>query len=258
MEGGSAFDRLDDLIDRIGDRLAELNAGALDLERLEQLCDDARELNERLIVLRHRARVEKVRGRGGERPIDPRQINLIQAIEHEKEARRAKRMEKKLTAEAAARQHDVAAEPQSPVIAAAAGAPPPEGPPGPIPPSKKVGKSSTQPREVPFRLVPPAPDRPSRPASTPAKATVADKLEHAPIADLAKAIVLSQKFWFINELFGRDASAYDKTIKRLNAAGGLEEALSILQEDVTGKQKKSPNDAALAELMDLIQRRFST
>lgn len=260
MEAGSAFDRLDDLIDRIADRLGELNAGALDLEKLEELCDDARELNERLIVLRHRARVEKVRGKGGERPIDPRQINLIQAIEHEKHMRRAKREEKRRAAEAAATaSHGLVAEP---------GPAPPT--PGPVTSTVGVGTVDAKPplpgpaggpreKEPPFRLMPPPPERPARPAiPSPGKITVAEKLEHAPITDLPKAIVLSQKFWFINEIFGKDASTYEKAIKRINTAGGLEEAFAILEGEMQGRMKKGLNEEALTELKELIQRRFKT
>lgn len=225
---------LNELAARIAEGIKRLDEGALDLDALGALCDDVRDLDERLVVLRHRAREERVRapekptqaeatnGRPEPLPVDPRQMNIIQAIETEKKVPPAA---------------------NAPSVAAGS---------APETKSKRSG------REPAFKLVPPpATTAAGAPPKTPAtaKPTLADKLEHAPIKDLAKAIVISQKFWFINGLFGKDASAYDRAIKRMNAAGGLEEARTILRMEAEEHAKK-PDEEALTALMDLLQRRF--
>ena len=234
MEASTAHTRMNELSARIAAGLIGLEKGDLDLEALDALCDDLRELNERMIVLRHAARVEHVRGESGldaaaeveGQPIevptpDPRQITLIEAIESEKKAKKERR-EQRVTATI------IASEPA----------------PNPIP--------APAPAQQPlFKLMPPSPS--PAPAK---KASLAQKLEHAPIADLQKVIVLSQKFWFINELFSKDASAYERTIKQLNTASGLEEARAIMRTEVEERSKKKLNEEAMAQLAELIERRF--
>jgi hypothetical protein len=43
---------------------------------------------------------------------------------------------------------------------------------------------------------------------------------------------------------------------QLNAAGGLEEARAIVRSEVEQRSKKKPNEEALAQLIDLVERRF--
>ena len=69
--------------------------------------------------------------------------------------------------------------------------------------------------------------------------TVADKMEHAPVADLRKAIALSQKFWFVAELFGGDRKRYEEAIDAINGMGSLEEAQSYMTTEITAKQAKA-------------------
>ena len=210
-EQGSA--RINALMASIGARLRELEGGELDLSGLDRLSEEARELYEQLVVLRHKAREAKVKGDRAAAteavsepapirldvatPInDPRQITLIDAIENEKRVKREKR------AAAAAK----------PTIA--------------------------------------------EPVAVMKKTAPAGNLEHPPIKDLAKAIAISEKFWFIAELFDKDATAYEQVIKRINTAGGLAEAKTIVDIEVLKKAKKKPAEEVTAAFMDLIERRF--
>ena len=86
--------------------------------------------------------------------------------------------------------------------------------------------------------------------------TVAGKLEHAPVADLHKAIALSQKFWFIAEIFGGQRAFYEKTINALNAMGNAQAAEANLRHEVLDKLEKPPGEDVLATFMELLHRRF--
>ena len=95
------------------------------------------------------------------------------------------------------------------------------------------------------------------PAPAPAKGpSLAEKLEHAPIADLGKAITLSQKFLFLAELFGGQNTAYDQAIKTINGHASVAEAKAYLDNEVLANVKKAPDPDALASFMDLVERRF--
>jgi hypothetical protein len=212
----------------------ELGQGALGLEGLEQACGDARELYERLVILRHKAREAAVQiapappaspkkeeappvaaepppMRLDTRPPEttPRQVSLIEAIE---------------------------ATEQVPEAAAPATLPSVEPPKGSMP---------TDPvSEVPAR-------------SPTSATTLAEKLERASILDLSKAISLSHKFWFVAELFNGDRINYDKTIDRLNTLASHTEAQAFLQAEVLGKLKKPADPEALATFQELIKRRYA-
>ena len=87
--------------------------------------------------------------------------------------------------------------------------------------------------------------------------TVAGKMEQAPVADLRKAIALSQKFWFVAELFAGDRNRYEKAIDTINAMGSLNEAQAYMNEEINAKLPKPPGEEVAATFTDLLQRRFS-
>ena len=87
--------------------------------------------------------------------------------------------------------------------------------------------------------------------------TVAGKMEHAPVADLRKAIALSQKFWFVAELFAGDRKRYEESIDAINAMGSLDEAQAYMSTQITAKLPKPPGEEVAATFNDLLQRRFS-
>lgn len=223
-----------------------LNAGTLKLEGLETACNDARELFERLVVLRHKARESTVGGdqKSGDqlspealssvveqaspivsptlveepvpvrldtRPMEanPRQTSLIEAIESIGE----------------------------PAAAEKTPTPTMEG-------SAKTVKPATQesPTKAPVA-------RPKAPPS------VAEKLEKAAVADLGKAISLSHKFWFVAELFNGDRINYERSIDKLNAFTSLGQAETFVREEVLDKLKKPADPEAVTTFTDLIIRR---
>jgi len=74
-----------------------------------------------------------------------------------------------------------------------------------------------------------------------------------PITDIAAAIGINDRFYFIRELFSGDALAYGDTIKRLNAAASLGEAMRILDESTV----MGSDPAAQSSFVDVVRRKFS-
>jgi hypothetical protein len=222
--------RMNELIATLQEALQRLEKGGMDRQGLERTVEEARELYERLVVLRHKAREAQVAGgavkdtpttppapapvepsteepiRLDTRPPDihPRQTSLIEAIAE--------------------------MEPEKPARAANA---------------KDTGKEVVGPAATP---VPKA-------ASKEKQATVAEKLEKAPVADLGKAIALSQKFWFVAELFNGDRIGYDKAVENLNTMSDRAAALDYAETQVRPRMKPDADPAAWDTFIDLIERR---
>jgi hypothetical protein len=73
------------------------------------------------------------------------------------------------------------------------------------------------------------------------------------VSDIAAAIGINDRFYFIRELFSGDALAYGDTIKRLNAAASLGEAMKILDESTV----MGSDPAAQSSFVDVVRRKFS-
>lgn len=74
-----------------------------------------------------------------------------------------------------------------------------------------------------------------------------------PIDDIASAIGINDKFYFIRELFSGDSLAYQDTIKRLNSASSLGEAMRILDESTV----MGSDPAAQSAFVDVVRRKFN-
>jgi hypothetical protein len=100
-------------------------------------------------------------------------------------------------------------------------------------------------------------EAPSEGAAPATKApSLAEKLEHAPIADLGKAITLSQKFQFLAELFSGQKEVYEQAITHINGAKAFDEAKRYVDNEVLAKLRKSPDPDTVTSFMDLVERRF--
>jgi len=248
MATDKAFRTMNELVSALAKAERELGQGALGLEGLEQACGDARELYERLVILRHKAREAAVQMAPApapppappappkrEEPVPvvaeppamrldtrppetaPRQVSLIEAIEATEQV-----------------PEEEAPTPAAPV---ASQAEPPK---------------ATVPTEPVREVV--SPVAASLPKSAP---TLAEKLEQAAIPDLAKAISLSHKFWFVAELFNGDRITYDKSIDRLNTMPDGAAAQAFVQAEVIDKLRKPADPEALATFTELVKRRYA-
>ena len=78
-------------------------------------------------------------------------------------------------------------------------------------------------------------------------------MKNKPIEDIAAAIGINDRFYYIRELFSGDASAYHDTVGRLNSAGSLGEAMKILDESTV----MGSDPAAQSSFVDVVRRKFS-
>lgn len=226
---------MNELIRSLQQAMDRLQDGKLDLEELEQATGQAQALYERFVVLRHKAREAAVgTAKAAEAPAPQPEAPTPQP-----EVPRAAEPSIRLDT----RPPDISPH-QTSLIDAIAET---EGLHGKEPETKPVAAA----RPKVSRPAPASAKAPARPA------TVADKLEHAPVADLRKAIALSQKFWFVAELFANDRKRYEEAIDVLNGMGGRAEAEAYLKSEVIDKLSGPPGEEVTATFTELLQRRYS-
>ncbi len=244
------FIPLQSLAQQLTDQLNHLYSGQYKKESLESMVNNARDLYERLIVLRHKAYEHEVNGSLTEEiqnttveielptftldlsevtdnaretestsdfnPIvhesvaDQRQVNLMDMIE---EVTKTEPTENTVTTE----------------------------------PSEDNAIGISFPEPTPIVSLN---DILSQNQST---STILNRLEKSKIDDLKKSITMNQRFQFARELFNGDSEQYEITISALNNCDS-EKALEMFQ---TYKQKWSWDETTIAfiELLDLVQRR---
>ncbi len=220
------------LIEELKGAEQAMSSGSMSLDALDAATVSARELYERLVVLRHKAR-EQAAAKPKVAPAPP--------------------------------------PPPAPAPKPAAAEKKPAAPsPAPPPPPAPVIRLSTQPASRPEPAVA-VEEKEEAPVmrtaaeflkeALAAKArtgeTVGEKLENARIGDLARAITLSDKFWFTKEIFGGDAKAYEMGVSLLNSAKDRSDALAFLHDELIAKLKTPPDSAAVEAFTDLLHRRFA-
>lgn len=223
MPDHKGHERISGLIASITQAVGRLQEGKLGLEELEQSTTDARLLYERLVVLRHKLRegavghaVKPSKPEPDPEPPEPAPVPI--------------RLD--------TRPPEVPVHQTSLIDAIAeteASAPPPKAVPEvksrPVDKAKQVRPEGSQPH------------------------TVADRMEHSPVADLRKAIALSQKFWFVAELFGGDRARYEAAIDSLNAVEDFDTAREWMEKEVLAPLPAPPGEVA-ETFTELLRRRY--
>ncbi len=223
-----------ELIEQIRKALGELDEGQLDLDGVDRTTEQARSLYERLVVLRHKAR--EVRVTPPPPPVaepapPPRPVEMPPMRLDTRPAEVTPRQTSLIDAIA-----ETETTPASPPAPAA---------------SEPVAVRASR------AVDPPAPKKgPEATKPAPRSASLADKLEKGPVADLHKAIALSQKFWFVAELFQGQRERYEKAIDKLNGLGSAEEARAYVDKEIIGPLGKVPDADAMRSFLDLIERRY--
>lgn len=244
------FIPLQSLAQQLTDQLNHLYSGQYKKESLESMVNNARDLYERLVVLRHKAYEQEVNGSMSEvvqnpaaeidlptftldlsdipsgstetesptdfNPIvnesvaDQRQVNLMDMIE---EVTKSEPTENTATTE--------------------------------TPEANTLSASFTEPTPIVSLN-----DILSQNQNT---STILNRLEKSKIDDLKKSITMNQRFQFARELFNGDSEQYEITISALNNCDS-DKALELFQ---NYKQKWSWDETTIAfiELLDLVQRR---
>ena len=245
MSDQKGYERMHELIGSLRSALGRLEEGKLSSEGLEQAVEEARKLYERLVVIRHKAREAALLAAQKAKPTvvaEAPQVPEVAPIRLDTRPPETSPHQTSLIDAIAETESAPAEESPAPVKAAPA----------------KVEAEKIVPEKVVVEKIAPEIPRVAKPKPVPKERpeTVAAKLEHAPVADLHKAIALSQKFWFVAELFSGQREQYDKSIDALNNMPGLSEAQTYMEIEVVGKLPKPPGDDVLATFMELLQRRY--
>jgi hypothetical protein len=255
MNDSVKFKRIQELAATLQAGLDELSVGKLSIEQLEMLTDHSRELHERLVVLRHKAydvsvKGEKVESKEAEpvsiafkistpapspaaatpppAPVESKpevpvnQVSLIDAIEEVTKA------------EAAPEPTSSVKETSEESFEINVGA------------RQEAINTYTQPK--PQESIN---DRLSKTVGN--VASVAQKHEHTPIADLKRAITLNQRFQFSKELFKGNNQEYEVAIDRLNNTN-RDEAFRQL-DALKSKYSWNNESQVTQDFVELIERR---
>lgn len=267
------FKSIPELIQSLNQLALRINKGSVGLEEFEVTLRDARELYERLVILRYKAiedrnlmgmsqqappepeKKEQATESSGETELAPKQISLIDSIEEiareaTPPAPTAEKKSEEPLQELPKRETPKAAEPE----------PTPEPKPTPEPPVEKPKAKTPEPPKAP----PPVEEPPRQTSlneaisnSTPAN-TLADQLSQTKIDNLTVAIGLNQKFQFIKELFDGDSEAYNKAVKTLNNCDSFEEAQKIVENQLMKPYDWDEESRATMVFLNLVERRYQS
>ena len=274
----AGFKNLEDLVGDLGAGLVKLRAGELEPEELTPLVEDARELCDRLVLLRYKAHefayeVRKKAPEGGvdeqavdRQPVRPFRIgaayqtSLIDAIE---EVSREQ-------AEQAAEARRNAGTPDLFDVIEPAEAPDPEEPEvkpaAEVPSEPTQPESEDQPEEGPVaEAIQPEPEPEPEPVAPLLEAleedtaapSLAEQLEQQSIGDLRTAFSLVEKYECIKVLFQDDAMLFDKALEALDGAGDVQLALHWLHQHVPDSKAWDEEDPTVARFLDKLQRRYA-
>ena len=280
----AGFKNLEDLVGDLGAGLVKLRAGELEPEELTPLVEDARELCDRLVLLRFKAHefayeVRKKAPEGGvdeqavdRQPVRPFRIgaayqtSLIDAIE---EVSREQ-------AEQAAEARRNAGTPDLFDVIEPVDIPQPEPEVPEVEPTVEASSESpesdpeNQPDAEPVvEVVQPEAEAEPEPELEPAEPlletleqdeaapSLAEQLEQQSIGDLRTAFSLVEKYECIKVLFQDDAGLFDKVLEALDGAGDVQLALHWLHQHVPDSAAWDEDDPTVARFLDKLQRRYA-
>jgi len=274
----AGFKNLEDLVGDLGAGLVKLRAGELEPEELTPLVEDARELCDRLVLLRFKAHefayeVRKKAPEGGvdeqavdRQPVRPFRIgaayqtSLIDAIE---EVSREQ-------AEQAAEARRNAGTPDLFDVIEPVDIPQPEPEPeepevkpvAEVPSEPTQPEPEDQPEEGPVVEAVQPESEPATPLlddleDDTAAPSLAEQLEQQSIGDLRTAFSLVEKYECIKVLFQDDAGLFDKVLEALDGAGDVQLALHWLHQHVPDSAAWDEDDPTVARFLDKLQRRYA-
>ena len=282
----AGFKNLEDLVGDLGAGLVKLRAGELEPEELTPLVEDARELCDRLVLLRFKAHefayeVRKKAPEGGvdeqavdRQPVRPFRIgaayqtSLIDAIEEVSREQAEQAAEARRNA-GTPDLFDVIEpvdipqpEPEVPEVepTVEASSESPESDPENQPDAEPVVEV-VQPEAEAEAEAEPEPE-PAEPLletleQDEAAPSLAEQLEQQSIGDLRTAFSLVEKYECIKVLFQDDAGLFDKVLEALDGAGDVQLALHWLHQHVPDSAAWDEDDPTVARFLDKLQRRYA-
>lgn len=278
----AGFKNLEDLVGDLGAGLVKLRAGELEPEELTPLVEDARELCDRLVLLRFKAHefayeVRKKAPEGGvdeqavdRQPVRPFRIgaayqtSLIDAIEEVSREQAEQAAEARRNA-GTPDLFDVIDPVDVPQREPEPGEPEAE-PAAEVPSEPTQSEPEDQPEEeTVVEVVQPEPEPEPEPAAPLLEAleeetaapSLAEQLEQQSIGDLRTAFSLVEKYECIKVLFQDDAMLFDKVLEALDGAGDVQLALHWLHQHVPESKTWDEEDPTVARFLDKLQRRYA-
>ena len=261
----AGFKNLEDLVGDLSEGLRKLRAGELEPEELTPLVMDARELCDRLTLLRFKAHefsyeVRRKAPEGGvddnladRQPVRPFRIgaayqtSLIDAIEEvsrEQVEQAEEQRRKQGTPELFDAPESANPEPDLP----------------PIPQDDPVVEpdETPEPRKAaadePMTVASAASLQPEQLQGVP---SLAEQMERQPIADLRLAFSLVEKYECIKMLFDEDAVEFNRVLEALEDAGTYELALHWLGQHVEAFKAWDREDPVVMRFLERVERRYS-
>jgi hypothetical protein len=98
--------------------------------------------------------------------------------------------------------------------------------------------------------------KPKAKNSSPSGGDIYHKLKNTKLESIKKGISISKRYEIQNELFGNDATLYNKSIQTLDSAGSLDEAVDFFENTLMAERHWDEEDALVEELRNLLERRY--
>jgi hypothetical protein len=231
--GKTNFQPLKELTSTLAEKLEQLSNGQLKRTEIEAITDQAREIYERLVIIRFKSYEnsanEEVEAIPSAKPVQP----VPEATEHEE------LMMFDFTASEVAEQSE---ELESDVVE-----------------NNSTETSSLEPNitvgEEKRNISHETSDKSLNDNFKKDDGSVAGKFEKAPIADLKEHIGINRKFLYVNELFSSDGNAYNAAINDLNSCASKTEALTKIAALKSAHTWKEDNPTVIG-FIELVERRY--
>jgi len=260
--GKTSFQNINDLVKELSGLVEKLNSGNLPLEQMEEMVNHAKEIYERMIVIRHKAYEQfgepekKSTEKIIQQPVIEKstEISSIDFTAFEDESARKVSEPKTVKpvvdeigfdfTETFSTNHSV--EKNDPVVTTKEEK-------KTIDAVRAEIKSTSAP--IKERLLNNEEDLNSKLKKAEEEIPLRKKLQIKPIADFRTEIGIGKKFEYINFLFGGDSKAYENGIDVLNACQNAEEAKQKLNE-FGNTYNWNLEEKTIVKFIELIERKF--
>lgn len=261
MNSSSNYKSIKEILNSLNQSIDALEGGALNVEQLEEVLQDARELHERIAILQYMSilpkdessktpveiKVEKVTS-AAKKPLSfqfsfdesepvlapSNQTNLLDAIQEEEIPEQPISFSKPATPPIETLKVD-----SSPVLD--------------VSEEEELVAKETLNEKLEEQSKESLNDKFSEQTE---KVSLAEKLGKKPIPDLVKAIGLNQKFLFMNDLFEGENNFYKEAISNLNNFSNFAEANEYIKA-LSARHNWEDSSSTVKEFVELVERRHS-
>ena len=228
--GITNFHTLEELATTLKEKIKKLSAGNLPIGEVEALTESAKEIYERLVIIRYKSYENT-----NEKVADPVQKPVVKKQEQKEDLVGSE--EELMMFDFTDAMPEAVSETQE------------------ITEVKKLDKTNTQP-EKEKQAIPEKKENSLNDHFKKEDQSVGKKLSKSPIADLKAHIGMNHKFTYIKELFNGKSDDYNLAIENLNESGSKAAAFSLL-DNMKKAHKWDEENQTVINFSDLIERRFT-